>query len=54
LDTLDDENHVLIYTVLGGDHRLKVYPFLVVSQPLYLFSCNASTDLNLFVGKLLL
>ena len=24
LDTLDDENHLLIYTILGGDHRLKV------------------------------
>ena len=29
LDTLDDKNHVLIYTVLGGDHRLKVDLFLI-------------------------
>jgi abscisic acid receptor (PYR/PYL family) len=24
LDILDDENHLIIYTILGGDHRLKV------------------------------
>lgn len=36
LETLDDEQHILCYRVVGGDHRLRVRKTEFTTQPLYI------------------